>query len=263
MTSRHTISHADELYRGNAYEDGYSPDGRRGTLMTNLHLHKFLSTCGVPAVAGDVDGIFSSYQTLSLLAADGTNWISLATGALVSAGSTVISLDVPRNIVMTTSGSTMIKVKFHGRDVYGNAMAETIIVSGGDGDSSGHKLFKEIDKIYATAAFATDGAITMSMGTGNHLGVPFHLQTTDQVVAVTVDGKTVTSGSTGLYSINIGASSATTLSTANKTADARGDIQFLNPVPDGSKRLAVLLEVDSSTRRLAFGPPQISSCTNG
>ncbi len=61
MTTRHTISHADELYSGGAFKDGYSPDGRRGIKMTHLYAHEFLSTAAVPAVAGDHDGIFSSF----------------------------------------------------------------------------------------------------------------------------------------------------------------------------------------------------------
>ena len=37
MTTRHTITHANEVYIGQAYKDGYSPDGRRGVLMTHLN----------------------------------------------------------------------------------------------------------------------------------------------------------------------------------------------------------------------------------
>ncbi len=87
MVSRHTITHADELYAGNAFKAGYSPDGRRGIKMTHLYAHEFLSTAGVPALLGDVDGIFSSYATPTLLSptalgAEGVNFLSLASGAL-------------------------------------------------------------------------------------------------------------------------------------------------------------------------------------
>jgi len=41
MTTRHTLSHADELYAGNAYLDGDSPDGRRGVLMPHLYVREY------------------------------------------------------------------------------------------------------------------------------------------------------------------------------------------------------------------------------
>ncbi len=262
MTTRQTITHADEIYRGNAYKAGYSPDGRRGTLMSNLHWHEFLSTAGVPAVAADKDGFYASNGAASDLAGDGTNYVSLCTGALCSSkpGSTVLTMDVPRNIVFVVCAAETPTLKIHGRDVYDEPMAESITASGGGGNgTSGKRCFKNIDKLYSTAGFTS----TIYIGTGNRLGVPFHLQHKGQVVSVSADGKTNTSGATGSYTINIGASSATTIDTTVGGADVRGNILFVSDAPDGSVRFGALLSVDASTNRKAFGPPQVSSCTNG
>ena len=263
MPTRHTITHADEMYRGNAFNSGYSPDGRRGTLMSNLHLHKFLSTAGVPAIVGDQDGFLTTNANTSLgLFADGTNFVCMCTGALVttSPGATVLNFDVPRNVVFTVCAAETPTLKIHGRDVYGMAMAESITASGnGDAGTSGERCFKYIDKLYTTAGF-TSGA---GIGTGNKLGLPFHLQNKDSIVSVAVNGMTNTSGATGAYVINVGASSATTIDTTVGNPDARGSITFVTDAPDGTQRLAVLMEVDSSTARKAFGPPQVSSCTDG
>ena len=262
MTTRHTITHADELYAGNAFKGGYSPDGRRGIKMTHLYYHHFLSTAGAAVIAADNDGIFSSYAAVSLLSASGGNWISAATGALVSAGSTVINFDVPRNIVVRTSDATSVIVKFEGTDQYGEPMAEAITVSGGN-YASGRRCFKTITKIFATAAFSVANVLTM--GTGNRLGLPFHLQSADRIVAITKDGRSIVSAAaTGAYTIHIGASSATTMTSSGKQPDARGDILFAAPfLPNATIKLCALMEVDHTTNRAAFGPPQVSSCSNG
>ena len=260
MTTRHTITHADEIYVGNAYKDGYSPDGRRGIKMTHLYLHKFRSTADAPVIAADPNGIFDDVSA-TLLKTTGLNWVNLATGALVSAGSTIINFDVPRNVVVTTCKAASGAIfKFEGYDQYGNAMAEAITVSGGGTFNSGHKCFKSITNIYCTAA-ANLAATGITIGTGNRLGLPFHLQTVDQVVSVAVNGIVNTSGATGAYAIHIGASYATTITSSGKQPDVRGDILFTTPAPDGTLQFTALIEVDHTTTRKAFGPPQASAAT--
>jgi len=229
--------------------------------MTHLYYHHFLSTAGVPVLAGDNDGIFSSFQGTNFYNC-GANMIGLATGALVSAGSTIINFDVPRNLVFRACNATVVHVKIEGLDQYGDAMAETIIVTGGNDDYiSGHKCFKSVNKIYCTAAARFTTLVTM--GTGDRLGLPFHLQTADQVAVVTMNGRALASAAaTAAYIIHIGASYATTITTSAKQPDVRGDILFAAPwAPDGTIRLSALLEVDHTTVRKAFGPPQASSAT--
>ncbi len=263
MTTRHTISHADELYSGNAYQAGYSPDGRRGIKMSHLYAHQFLSTAAVPAVAGDDDGIFSSFVG-SKWNSTGNNNISLATGALVTAGSTVINFDVPRNVVwQACNAATAVFMKILGLDQYGEPMAETIRGRAADVWTSGKRAFKSISNIYTTAAHASlKSASNISMGTGNRLGLPFHLQTKEDLLGVSIDGHWA-SGSTGAYRAVIGASAATTITTSAGTPDVRGAVVMVSPTPDGTKRISALLVVDHTTQRKAFGPPQVSLCSNG
>ena len=260
MTTRHTISHADELYSGNAFKAGYSPDGRRGIKMTHLYLHRFLSTAGAAPIASDPNGIFDAVEAAGW-SVSGGNWLSLATGALVSAGSTIISFDVPRNIVATTCQATSIILKIEGLDQYGEPMAEAITVSGGGTYNSGRKCFKSIHKIWATKAFVSG----LTVGTGARLGLPFHLAAADKIAVISKDGRALVSAAATLaYTIHIGASSATTMTSSGKQPDARGDILFASPwAPDGTIKFSALMEVDHTTDRKAFGPPQASSCTNG
>lgn len=263
MTTRHTITHADEIYRGNAYQDSYSPDGRRGLLMTHLYQHKFESSTS-PAIAGDSDGILSSYATPSLIGYTGTaaaNFIGMCTGALTSNGATVISLDVARNLTIRGSGANSAScfLKVHGRDIYGDAICETIKGPTDGNTVSGLRAFKYIDKMYTTNKFAG----IVSVGTGNRLGLPFNLRDTDDIVSVTVDGRTNVSGATGALAINIGASYATTITTSAGQLDAKGTIRFIDPAPNGVRKLAITYQIYGQTQRTAFGPPTPSSCTNG
>ena len=132
MTTRHTITHADEIYVGNAFDEGYSPDGRRGARLSHTHAHEFLSTAAVPPIVEDPDGILDSYATPSLFGptvhagGTGANLVPLCTGVLtlgLAASPTVISLDVARNITVLMSGatlSTLAMVYIGGRDINGN-----------------------------------------------------------------------------------------------------------------------------------------------
>lgn len=266
MTTRHTITHADELYAGNAFHAGYSPDGRRGIKMTHLYAHEFLSTAGVPATLGDTDGILSSYATPSLIGPTGTvsaNFIGSCTGALTSNGATIIEFDVPRNIVFSScANATTIFLKVLGLDMYGQPMAETIQGASQTAVASGQRCFKSVHTFYSTTKFG--GIVTM--GTGNRLGLPFHLADKGKLVAASVDGVGITvSGvhATAIMIPFIGASAATTITTANGSADVRGSVKFIAPALDGAKRFTALMIVDHTTLRKGFGPPQVTACSNG
>lgn len=264
MTTRHTISHADEIYSGNAYDQYYSPDGRRGLVRSHLYVHKFLSTAAAAPIAKDSDGILSSYATPSLIGYTGTaaaNFIGMCTGALTSNGATVISLDVPRNITIRGSGANSAScfLKVHGRDIHGSPICETIKGPTDGTAVSGVRCFKDIDKMYTTNRFAG----VVSIGTGNRLGLPFNLRDTNDIVSVTVDGKTNTSGATGYFVAHIGASYATTITSSAGQLDAKGSIEFANPAPNGTVKPAICYQVYPQTQRTAMGPPTPSSCSNG
>lgn len=278
MTTRHTISHADELYAGNAYKAGYSPDGRRGIKMTHLYAHEFLSTAGVPALGKDIDGIFSSYANTSLLSPSqaaigvGGNLIGLATGALTSAGATIIEFDVPRNVIFQVSGgnATVAILQLRGLNQYGEAMVETIQGATQTVGVSGKKCFKSIHHISlvgATKAYATQilaNTTILRLGTGDRLGLPFNLADAGKLISFSIDGYAMQpTGATGssIYTVHIGASAATTITSVKGTPDVRGCIKPVSPVPNGTLRFTALMVVDHTTERKAFGPPDVTACT--
>src|SRR3972149_3210666 len=163
MTTRHTISHADELYRGSAFKQGYSPDGRRGVLMSHIYAREY----GAVA-AKDVDGIVSSYVTTGAYTNMLTNTASVCKGALVSSAlASTITFTVPRNVVLTACVAETPPIYIYGTDEYGYDMVETLYATAA-GAASGKKAFKTITKIQSTAAFST----TISIGSGDRLGLP-------------------------------------------------------------------------------------------
>jgi len=266
MTTRHTITHADEIYAGNAFKAGYSPDGRRGIKMTHLYAHEFLSTAGVPAIAGDPDGFACIIPTdVTAWTISGANLLPLMSGPLVSSvGATIANLDVPRNIRWSSCNAVTAKyLRIQGRDVYGEPMAESIRGLGAGVVASGKRCFKIIDSITVThGGFA--GASIIIIGTGNKLGLPFHLADKGKLLSVSIEGYSfVPTGATAesIYTVAIGASAATTMTSSGGQPDARGFIKFVSPVPDGAKRLTALMIVDHTTERKAFGPPQVSLCS--
>ncbi|MCP3681601.1 MAG: hypothetical protein GY861_02830 [bacterium] len=280
MTTRHTISHADELYVGNAYLAGYSPDGRRGIKMTHLYAHEFLSTAAaVPIPATDV-GLLSSYANTSLMSptvgslGTGGNWLTLCSGTLITAGATIFELDVPRNITWSCSGAgaTIATLVIKGLDVYGDTMVEQIKGASQTVEVSGQKAFKTINSLSwvgSTKAYATqmfNNASIITMGIGKQLGLPFHLADKGKLICMSYDGQVgVTDAATAGYIVRPGLDTTTDSdSAAGSTAlDVRGTIEPVGPkVPDSATRFTALFVVDHSTRRKAFGAPQCTTATD-
>lgn len=282
MTTRHTITHADELYAGNAYNNGYSPDGRRGIKMTHLYAHEFLSTEGaVPIQATDV-GLLSSYATPSLMSptilGTGGNFLGLCSGTLITHGATVFNLDIPRNIIWSTSAqkATKVVLRIEGKDVYGKSMVEQLHGVSNAVEVSGQKAFKSINSLSwvgATIAYATriltNGTI-IQLGIGKRMGLPFHLADKGKLLSVSYDGQVgVTEAATGGYIVTPGLLNTTDSDSAPKTCgsatalDVRGTVNMVAPkVPDSATRFTALMIVDHSTDRKAFGAPQASTATD-
>lgn len=248
MTTRHTISHADELYRGNAYLEGYSPDGRRGTLMSNIHVKQY------GAIASyDVDGIVTSYVATGAYANMLTNTASVCKGALVSSAlASTITFDVPRNVLFTVCQAEAKPLYVYGQDEYGDDMVETITASG-TGTTSGKKAFKVISKLQSTGAYTS----TFSIGTGNRIGLPFMVLNKGSFLGVHIDGKPAASGD---YTLTAGHATAAAPSSSNGDADVRGTFAPTS-VPDSSKLFTIAMVVDSTTRNKAFGQPQATAVT--
>jgi hypothetical protein len=171
-TGRHTLTHAKNVFQGDAYYALYQ-GGQRGIEFQPIVKHNF----GVPAAA-DSNGLVSK-QVIATAAATVT-LASSVTGASKTAGTFPVTLDVPRNVTITTSdldGSPT--TIFKGTDTYGATMWERMTLVS-DTTVSGKKAFKTIDSIsHGTAASGT-----WYIGFGDRLGLPFKLENVYDVVQI-------------------------------------------------------------------------------
>lgn len=228
MTTRHGITHAEQLFVGDAYYAPYAglSDGRRGLRFPQLFVKEF----GAVTTA-DTDGVVDGAT------ATGAATLS-ATGVLVSGG--VATFDVPRAVSLTSTGNnSSVTYTVTGTDEYGETLTEAIT---GPNNTTvvGAKAFKTVTSVASSAAVVG----TMDVGTSAKLGFPIAVADVGKVIAVSVDGKPETTLTV--------VPSATTAATAT-TGDVRGT--FLpNTAPNGTRRYTVTLVVgDNRTKEGAFG----------
>ena len=231
MVTRHTISHADELYRGIARNPGANPDGRRGTKISNLYKVNFGAVAAL-----DVDGIAAAQ------AVAGAGNLSL-NGALASGGT--VTLDVPRCIEVDTNnaGNTTQTATITGTDEYGHTMVEVLTLNGTTA-VLGSKAFKTVTQIAISAAITG----TMTAGTTDKLGLPYACQTADDIVSAAVDGS--------VEDATIVVADATNPATGTD-GDVRGTVDFTQ-ASNGTLRFSVLMEVDDTSQIGAYGVPQFA-----
>lgn len=243
MTSRHTLTHADEVYLGDVKYGKYSPDGRRGLRVGQLFTHEF----GAPATI-DPNGMLVN----ATATATGGTTFTLATGAALVATAGTATFDVPRNIVISTAntGASGATFTFSGTDTYGEAVSEAITgpasATGGTVTAAGAKAFKTI-----TAA-SVDIAVTgnINIGTGDVLGSPIKLADKGKVIAFSMDGLPLTP------TIVAGLATGTAATTTN--ADVRGTITMATgSAPNGTRRYTALFSVAANRRKIdVFGNTQ-------
>jgi len=225
MTTRHTITHADELYAGNAYNDGDSPDGRRGVLMPHIYVREY---GGI--IAEDKDGLMDSTlctKTGNLVLLCTGAWASYdgnippnGTAIVNSAASGTIVLDTPRNICWRddkdSSGLTLL-VK--GKDEYDNVMWEKI---SGPSNTTVHgvKAFKKLNSMTITG----NSASIVSIGSSNKIGLPYHLSSKGKFLGLYIDGFAGTTGVTQPYALVTGLTLATDATSDYGDPDVRGTV---------------------------------------
>jgi hypothetical protein len=226
---RHTISHAAELYSGDA-QYGAANNALRGVPLTPL-LHIAL---GSPAVA-DVDGIAVAQ------AVAGAGNLTLTAGAA--------SLDVARNITIDSAGAgdTTQTATVTGTDIYGVTMVEDIAFNGTT-EVAGLKAFKTVTQVAIDAATAGN----VNVGFGDVLGLPYRVDENGLIMAY-ADGALdlTTSAVLGTF-----APAVTTDPATGVTGDVRGTYNP-NTTLDGTVEFAVLIKVASvETKVGAFGVDQ-------
>lgn len=226
MTTRATISYADELYHGDAFLSGYSPDGRRGVKLSHL---SFVDL-GAPD-ALDVDGICDGVDCSTTAATE----ITLLT----------TTLDVPRNITVDADGVGVDGVvTITGTDQYGQAMVEEITANGTTA-VAGKKAFKELTSI---SVGVCTGADAIDIGWGNVFGLPFRVDYKKDVLH---------------HAKTDGVADALTLVMADTDQDATaGDPRGTwvpTTTPDGTVSWSCLMHLrDLSSKEAVFGYDQYS-----
>lgn len=145
------------------------------------------------------------------------------------------TLDVPRNLIFTSSGNdTGITFTITGKDEASRTVVETV-TGANAGVAAGKKAFKTITSIVASGASAG----TVAVGIGNVLGLPVWVPNAGAILKEFQDNTVPTAGT-----FVAGLARATTPSAT--TADVCGTY-VPNSAPDGAKVYDILLLLDDPT----------------
>lgn len=148
------------------------------------------------------------------------------TGGAVALALLATSLDVPRNIIITSSGNDSgITFVVTGKDAYGNTVSETI-TGANAGVAAGKKAFASNIVITPSG----NAAANLKIGWGNVLGLPVYLPNAVHILKELQDGASATAGTT--------VAGDQSYPTAT-TGDVRGTY-VPNSAPDGTKAYGLL-----------------------
>lgn len=224
MTTRHTISTAEELYAGACNNGGYSPDGRPGLQLSHL----FFFNLGAPATL-DVDGI-----------CDGT---TVATDAATAITLLTDTMDVPRTLTVDSTDDTEVDgvVTITGTDFHGLPVVEAITANGTTA-VGGKKAFKTLSTI-SVAACTSAG--TIDIGWANIFGLPVRVDNARDILFPAADGVLDAVGTLVVADTD-----------QDSTAgDSRGTV-VPTTTPDGSVNFSMLIHVPDTSTAGAFGVAQ-------
>jgi hypothetical protein len=222
-----TLRQGDAYYAGAAQSDG----GERGVPVPKLTVIQFGAIATLDADGVCVAATATTAKTLS------------ATGALVTGGVGVFA--TPRNVTITsTTNESGVTFTVTGEDQYGETVRETI-TGPNNTTVSGKKAFSQVTSV------ACGGAITgnVNVGSGDVIGLPYHLGDKGDIIALTVDGAVETTAPTLVAGFSTSGTSTAT------TADVRGTIDT-NTAPNGSRLFTVVMLVDPTTKESLYGAAQ-------
>ena len=263
MTTRHHISHADELYWGDAYfAPAQTGEKRRGTLISPIVKVSLGSPIATDA-NGLVDGATSTelpnnatktYTTANDGSSPFDNGDTPAVATIVDSTGTTRSvwpLDVPRNLtaaVTHASSAVAMTITVTGFDVYGQMMKETLstAATGQSQSATGKKAFKYILSIAITSA-GNATTNTLSMGWADVLGLPLKAAAKSDVMQVWFND--ALDASAAVVKADDTTPSAT-------TGDVRGTVDT-NSAADGSA-VFVYMRPDPTTKEALYGIAQFS-----
>lgn len=253
MTTRHTISHADELFAGNAYGEVLASlqGAGRGIRFHHKYYHQF----GAPLTA-DNDSMIDAATGAEAPNTETVTYTPDTDGASPTDGAQDVEaiggvnywvLDVPRNIqTVVTHGSSVVAMTIvvTGLDLYKQPMSETITVAatGASQTDLGLKAFKWVRSIALVAA-ADAEANTVNVGFGDVLGLPFKITNKDDIVSANADGS--------VEDATIAVGVTTDPATAT-TGDVRGTVDFTQ-ASNATIRFGVDFLIDHSGGEATFG----------
>lgn len=201
------------------------------------------------AVAGAVQTEYLQAVRIDLGAPVASDDDSLRLNAAMAAGGSLAliaggrTLDVPRNIIITSSGNDAgITFVVAGTGAYGRVMSETI-TGANAGIAAGKKAFKTITTITASGAAAGN----VKIGFGDVLGLPVHLPVTALVQNELQDNAAASAGT-----LVAGLSSLTEATATN--ADVRGTYDP-SAACNGSRAFALIALLPDPT---FLGVPQFA-----
>jgi len=206
--SRHTITHADEIFIGDPQAGGIN-GAKRGVEVAPLHQQKILAP-----IAGDVDGLVTAAGSGATAAAGDVP----IDGAFLNATTGFGDISTARNlqIVSTNAGDTTQVLTITGRDIVGNPQVEEMTANGTT-PVVGLKAFSVVESISNSVVFAGNLTVGTSVTQANiKLGLDAGLESLfDAVHALT--GAAVVTEEGGAFA----AADSTSPATAT-TGDTKG-----------------------------------------
>ena len=232
-TDSHTISHAENIFSGDAYTPGANDSGR-----------------GLP-VRQVIDDII---KATNILAQDPNGYVAAAVtpvgsvtlnGALVTAG--VGNADVARNVSVDSSnaGDTTQVVTVTGTDAYGAILVENITLNGTT-EVDGKKAFRTVTAVSVDVVLAGN----LDVGTGNIIGLNYRLDAVDDVDFVTQGGDAKVA--------SVGAGTLVLADTTSPATAVTGDVRGTYLVDAEPFPLIIVYKPAGRKTVTAFGVPQFS-----
>lgn len=215
MTTRHTISRADLLFRGSSYYP--RANAIPGVPMDGLNWINF----GVIAAAA------ANAIALSQAIVFATTPLAVLNGALATAG--LATIPTPRNVVAAWTGTAVLTIS--GTDYYGQPMTE---VSASGTSFTGKKGFSTV----ISASFSAN-VTAATVGTGVQIALPYRCDL-NEVLLTRVDG--------AVDAATVTVADVTSPATTT-TGDVRGTLSFAS-APNGTHSYVALIKIHDTMNDL-------------
>jgi len=223
---RHTISHAEDLYSGDA---SYGPAfAQRGVPLSKV----LMVSLGAPVVA-DPDRILDD---------------EVASDSASSTTTFLAQPDVPRALTATGTAGSNHLITVTGTDVYNAVIVELLTLSGTN-VIAGVKAFKTVTSVAIASGAADD---TFDLGVGDVLGLPYRVDAGGLLMAYADSALDLTTSAV----IGTFVAAVTTDPATNITGDVRGTYNP-NVTLNGTAIVKVLIQIASTATKVgAYGVDQ-------